>query len=150
VNPVLFLLLFAVNAETRACGLIPHAELARVVGVAQPKGVERSGPSHRACDFETESGMISVEIHSVSVNVTLDAQADALAKAFPSADFRKVTVLGVTGLSVRIPDVGTQIHLLTEDRTYVLVSAMGYRNAGEAAEWVVRSLLVRLGRQKAE
>lgn len=143
MNGLLFLLLFGPGPIQNACKSVTLTELERAVGKPQRQGVDRAGASHTACEFETSEGLVSVELHTAAASVTLQSQADALTKAFPNASFHRLTLAGSPGFAMNLPDTGTQIHILTADRTYILISVLGYPNSGDAALSVARSILGR-------
>jgi hypothetical protein len=142
VNLVLFLLFTAAPVPApSACAVVTQAQVEAAVGNPVAAGVERTGPSHTACEFEGRNGAVTVELHQVAATVTLDQQTEALRQAFPDATFDKVKVGDTPGFAMHIPDTGTQIHLLRADRNYLLISVLGFRECQQAALGLARKVL---------
>ncbi len=132
--PLLMLNTWLVTAAPAdACGALSQQEVEKALGRPAGKGVEHRGPSHSACEFESREGSVSVAIHDVARDVTLERQQSELAAAFSEAKFQPVQLSEMRGFLMEVPEAGAQIHVLGAGRRYVIVSVLGYRDAATTA-----------------
>jgi hypothetical protein len=130
-----------------ACGAISRAEIQRVVGRTLDPGRESRVVDQSTCDYSSKTGKVMITIQRLREKLDIPAEVESLKTAIPEATVRPVRGIGTCAFFLDIADAGTQLHIIREDRDYVLVSILGFGDAGHvsaAAERIARTILERL------
>jgi hypothetical protein len=117
-----------------------HVESATGRPVA--KGVQ--GGAGASCDYAGTDGRVTITARRLPAGFDFDREIGSLRAAVSAANVRFAPGLGIRAVFVDLPGAGTQLHVITRSNVYVLVSVLGFGDAGEvsaAAETLARRVL---------
>jgi hypothetical protein len=130
-----------------ACSAVTAADLERALGRRFGPGHEESRGGGSTCDYGAGNGQVSITIQRLSTKVDIPAEIESLKKSIEDSSVRMVPGLGSAAFYLDIAGAGTQLHVVREDRAYVMVSILGFGDAphvSTAAERIARAALGRI------
>jgi hypothetical protein len=130
-----------------ACSAVTPADLERDLGRRFGRGHEESRGAESICDYGAGNGQVSITIQRLSAKVDIGVEIESLTKSIPDSSVRVISGLGSTAFFLDIAGAGTQLHLIRDDRDYVMVSILGFGDAvavSAAAERIARAALGRI------
>jgi hypothetical protein len=83
----------------------------------------------------------------LSAKVNLGVEVEGLQKSIADSSVRMIPGVGSIAFFLDIAGAGTQLHVIRDDRDYVMVSILGFGDAAAvsaAAEQIVRVALARI------
>ena len=123
------------------------ADLERALGLGFGRGQEESRGAESTCDYGVGKGQVSITIQRLSAKLNLPAEIESLKENIPESTVRMSSGLGSTAFFLDIAGAGTQLHVIRDDRDYVMVSILGFGDAAAvsaAAERMARAALGRI------
>ena len=123
------------------------ADLERALGRRFGPGHEESRAGESTCDYGAGNGQVSITIQRLNVKLDIPAEIESLKKNIEDSSVRMVSGLDIAALYLDIAGAGTQLHVVREDRDYVMVSILGFGDAPQvsaAAERIARAALGRI------
>jgi hypothetical protein len=130
-----------------ACSAVTAADLERALGRRFGHGREESHGAESTCDYGAGNGQVSITIQRLNAKLDIPAEIESLTQSIEDSSVRMISGLGSTAFFLDIASVGTQLHVVRDDRDYVMVSILGFGNAAAvsaAAERVARAALGRI------
>jgi hypothetical protein len=130
-----------------ACSAISRGEIERSLGRALESGRESRVIDQSTCDYSSGTGQITITLHRLRKRLDFPAEVESLKTAIPRSTVRPVNGIGTRAFFLDIADAGTQLHIIRDDRDYVLISILGFGDAAHvsaAAERIARTILDRL------
>ena len=115
-----------------ACAAATRQELQRAVGASIDAGKPRQEAGGSACDFIGENGQVTISLHHTVAPLDFATEISNLKSAMPEARLTEIPMSGVRALLVDLDSYGVQLHVLRNGRDYMLVSVLGFGNAGQA------------------
>ncbi len=123
------------------------ADLERALGLGFGRGQEESRGAESTCDYGAGNGQVSITIQRLSAKLNIPAEIESLKESIPESTVRMSSGLGSTAFFLDIAGAGTQLHVIRDDRDYVMVSILGFGDAAAvsaAAERMARAALGRI------
>ena len=123
------------------------ADLERALGRRFGPGHEESRGGESTCDYGAGNGQVSITIQRLRVKLDIPAEIESLKKSIEDSSVRMASGLGSAAFYLDIAGAGTQLHVVREDRDYVMVSILGFGDAPQvsaAAERIARAALGRI------
>ena len=111
------------------------------------RGQEESHGAESTCDYGAGNGQVSITIQHLSAKLDIPAEIESLKKSIEDSSVRMISGLGSTAFYLDIAGAGTQLHVIRDDRDYVMVSILGFGDAPQvsaAAEHMARAALGRI------
>jgi hypothetical protein len=130
-----------------ACSAVTADDLEHALGRRFGPGHEESRGAESTCDYGAGNGQVSITIQRLRVKLDIPAEIENLKKTIEDSSVRMVSGLGTAAFYLDIAGAGTQLHLVREDRDYVMVSILGFGDAAQvstAAERIARAALGRI------
>jgi len=130
-----------------ACSAVTAADLERALGRRFGPGHEESRGDESTCDYGAGNGQVSITMQHLSAKLDIPAEIESLKKSIEDSSVRMVSGLGSAAFYLDIARAGTQLHVVREDRDYVMVSILGFGDAPQvsaAAERIARAALGRI------
>jgi hypothetical protein len=130
-----------------ACSAVTAVDLERALGRRFAPGHEESRGGESTCDYGVGNGQVSITIQRLRVKLDIPAEIESLKKSIEDSSVRMLSGLGSTAFYLDIAGAGTQLHVVREDRDYVMVSILGFGDAPQvstAAERIARAALGRI------
>lgn len=130
-----------------ACEAVTRGEVEQALGVAVGKGREETAGRESSCDYAAGGGQVTVMVQRLAAKLDLPYEMKALEAAVPEGRVREAPGLAARAFYLDIPGAGTQLHVLRGERLYLMVSILGFGEAGEvsaAAETLARRALGRV------
>lgn len=132
--------------QISACAAATRQELQRALGASIDAGKLRQEAGGTSCEYEGESGRVSISLHHTVAALDFEAEIQNLKGALPEARLVEIPMRGVRALLVDLDESGAQIHVLRGGRDYLLISVLGFGRAAEAraiAETIAQRALTR-------
>ena len=110
-------------------------------------GQEESHGAESTCDYGAGNGQVSITIQRLQAKVDIAAEIASLKESIPESTVRMAEGFGGVAFFLDIEGAGTQLHVIRDDRDYVMVSILGFGDAAQvsaAAERVARAALGRI------
>jgi hypothetical protein len=130
-----------------ACSAVTAADLERALGRRFGPGHEEGRGGESTCDYGSGNGQVSITIQRLSVKLDIPSEIESLKKSIEDSSVRMVSGLGSAAFYLDIAGAGTQLHVVRDDRDYVMVSILGFGGAPQvsaAAEHIARAALGRI------
>jgi hypothetical protein len=130
-----------------ACSAVTQADLERALGRRFGRGQEESRGAESTCDYGAGNGQVSITIQRLNAKVDIGVEIESLKKSIPDSSVRMITGFGGAAFFLDIAGAGTQLHVIRDDRDYVMVSILGFGDAvavSAAAERIARAALGRI------
>jgi hypothetical protein len=130
-----------------ACSAVTAVDLERALGRRFGRGHEESHGGESTCDYGAGSGQVSITIQRLSAKPDIPAEIESLRKGIEDSSVRMVSGLGSAAFYLDIAGAGTQLHVVRDDRDYVMVSILGFGDAPQvsmAAERIARAAFGRI------
>ena len=120
---------------TTACAAVTRADVEREVRRSVSEGVAEERGKQSTCDYTTRFGQITVTMQKLSAPVDLSTAIPEIVAALPAASARPAaTALPDTkAFFIDIGTVGTQLHLIRDNRDHLLISVLGCGTPTEAS-----------------
>jgi hypothetical protein len=137
----------ASSTAAGACSAVTAADLERALGRRFGPGHEEGRGGESTCDYGSGNGQVSITIQRLSVKLDIPAEVENLKKSIEDSSVRMVSGLGSAAFYLDIAGAGTQLHVVRDDRDYVMVSILGFGDAPQvsaAAERIARAALGRI------
>jgi hypothetical protein len=104
--------------------------------------------SRFACtrNYSADDVAVTISIQHLTSALDLNAELGSLKAAFPGAKLSEVKGLAERAFALDIPGAGTQLHVLPDEREYLLISVLGVGgddHGFNAAIRIARSLMSR-------
>jgi hypothetical protein len=129
-----------------ACSAVTTADLENALGRSFGRGQEESHGSESTCDYGAGNGRVSITIERLRAKLDMPAEIASL-KLIEHSSVRVISGLGSAAFYLDIAGAGTQLHVIRDDRDYVMVSILGFGDAAAvsaAAERMARAALGRI------
>ena len=110
-------------------------------------GQEESHGAESTCDYGVGNGLVSITIQRLTEKLDIPAEIASMKKCLAGSSVRMLSGLGSTAFFLDIAGAGTQLHVIRDDRDYVMVSILGFGDAAQvsaAAERIARAALGRI------
>ena len=123
------------------------ADLESALGRRFGRGQEESHGAESTCDYGAGNGQVSITVQRLSAKLDIPAEIESLTKSIEDSSVRMISGLGSTAFYLDIAGAGTQLHVIRDDRDYVMVSILGFGDAAQvspAAERLARAALGRI------
>jgi hypothetical protein len=130
-----------------ACSAVTAADLERALGRRFWRGQEESHGAESTCDYGAGNGQVSITIQRLHARLNIPAEIESLKESIPESTVRMAAGFGSAAFFLDIEGAGTQLHVIRDDRDYVMVSILGFGDAlqvSAAAERVARTALGRI------
>ena len=130
-----------------ACSAVMAADLERALGRWFGHGQEESHGAESTCDYGAGNGKVSITIQRLNAKLNITVEIESLKQSIEDSSVRMISGLGSTAFFLDIASAGTQLHVIRDDRDYVMVSILGFGDAAAvsaAAERVARAALGRI------
>jgi hypothetical protein len=130
-----------------ACSAVTPADMELALGRRFGPGQETSLGSDSTCDYGSGNGMVSITVMRLREKLDVPAEIESMKKTLEGSSVRMVSGLGSSAFFLDIAGAGTQLHAIRNDRDYVMVSILGFGDAGEvsaAAERIARAAFNRI------
>lgn len=122
-------------------------DLERALGRRFGGGREENHGAESTCDYGTGNGQVSITIQHLNAKLNIPLEIESLKKSIEDSSVRIVSGLGTIAFYLDIAGAGTQLHVIREDRDYVMISILGFGHAAQvsaAAEQLARAALGRI------
>jgi hypothetical protein len=126
---------------------VTPADLERALGRRFGRGHEESRGAESTCDYGAGNGQVSITIHRLNAKLDIPMEIESLKQNIEDCSVRMISGLGSAAFFLDIASAGTQLHVIRDDRDYVMVSILGFGGAAAvsaAAERVARAALGRI------
>jgi hypothetical protein len=123
------------------------ADLESALGRRFRRGLEESRGAESTCDYGTGNGQVSITLQRLSAKLDIPAEIESLKESIPESKARMAPGLGSVAFFLDIEGAGTQLHVIRDERDYVMVSILGFGDAAQvsaAAERLARAALGRI------
>ena len=130
-----------------ACSAVTADDLERALGRRFGRGQEQSHGAESTCDYGAGNGQVSITVLRLNAKLDIVAEIESLKRSIEESSVRMISGLGGTAFFLDIAGAGTQLHVIRDDRDYVMVSILGFGDAAAvsaAAERVARAALGRI------
>ena len=130
-----------------ACSAVTADDLERALGRRFGRGQEQSHGAESTCDYGARNGQVSITVLRLNAKLDIVAEIENLKRSIEESSVRMISGLGGTAFFLDIAGAGTQLHVIRDDRDYVMVSILGFGDAAAvsaAAERVARAALGRI------
>ena len=130
-----------------ACSAVTAADLERALGRRFGSGREESHGAESTCDYGAGNGQVSITIQRLNAKLDIPAEIESLKRSIEDSSVRMIAGLGGVAFYLDIAGAGTQLHVIRDDRDYLMVSILGFGEAPAvyaAAERVARAALGRM------
>ncbi len=130
-----------------ACSAVTADDLERALGRRFWRGQEETRGAESTCDYGAGNGQVSITIQRLNAKLDIPAEIASLKQSIPESTVRMASGFGNAAFFLDIEGAGTQLHVIRDDRDYVMVSILGFGDAAAvsaAAERVARAALGRL------
>jgi hypothetical protein len=137
----------AASKAPGACSAVTADDLERALGRPFRRGQEESHGAESTCDYGAGNGQVSITIQRLQAKPDIAVEIAGLKESIPESTVRMVGGFGGVAFFLDIEGAGTQLHVIRDDRDYVMVSILGFGDATQvsaAAERVVRAALGRI------
>jgi hypothetical protein len=121
---------------------VTAADLEHALGRRFGRGQEESHGAESTCDYGAGNGQVSITIQRLTARVDIAAEIESLKASIPESTVRMISGFGSTAFYLDIAGAGTQLHVIRDDRDYVMVSILGFGDAtavSAAAERLARA-----------
>jgi hypothetical protein len=129
-----------------ACSAVTAADLERALGRRFGHGQEESHGAESTCDYGAGNGQVSITIQRLNAKLNIPAEIESLKESIPESTVRMSSGLGSTAFFLDIAGAGTQLHVIRDDRDYVMVSVLGFGDAAQVSATAERLARAALGR----
>ena len=129
-----------------ACSAVTAADLEHTLGRRFGRGEEESHGADSTCDYAAGSGQVSIAIQRLKAKLDIAMETENLEKSIPGATVRMISGLGSAAFYLDIAGAGTQLHVIRDDRDYVMVSILGFGDAASVSAVAERLVRIALGR----
>jgi hypothetical protein len=130
-----------------ACSAVTADDLERALGRRFWRGQEETHGAESTCNYGAGNGQVSITIQRLHARLDIPAEIESLKESIPESTVRMASGFGSAAFFLDIEGAGTQLHVIRDDRDYVMVSILGFGNAlqvSAAAERVARAALGRM------
>jgi hypothetical protein len=131
-----------------ACLAVTKADIEQALGRPVSTGKEEKSGGESTCDYAGGLGHVTITVERLEARLDVPAELESLKALVPEAtQIREITGIGSRAFFLDIGEAGTQLHVIRGEREYVLVSVLGFGNAGKvsaAVEALARKALTRL------
>jgi hypothetical protein len=130
-----------------ACSAVTAADLERAIGRRFGPGQETSLGSDSTCDYGAGNGLVSITVMRLREKLDVPAEIESMKKTLEGSSVRMLPGLGSAAFFLDIAGAGTQLHVIRNDRDYVMVSILGFGDpavVSAAAERIARAALGRI------
>jgi hypothetical protein len=130
-----------------ACSAVTAADMQHALGRRFGPGQETSLGSDSTCDYGAGNGLVSITVMRLREKLDIPAEIESMKKTLEGSSVRMVSGLGGTAFFLDIAGAGTQLHVIRNDRDYVMVSILGFGDpsaVSAAAERLARAALGRI------
>ena len=130
-----------------ACSAVTAADMQHALGRRFGPGQETSLGSDSTCDYGAGNGLVSITVMRLREKLDISAEIESMKKTLEGSSVRMVSDLGSTAFFLDIAGAGTQLHVIRNDRDYVMVSILGFGDpsaVSAAAERLARAALGRI------
>jgi hypothetical protein len=130
-----------------ACSAVTADDLERALGRRFWRGQEETRGAESTCDYGAGKGQVSITIQRLNAKLDIPAEIASLKESIPESTVRMASGFGGAAFFLDIEGAGTQLHVIRDDRDYVMVSILGFGDAlqvSAAAERVARAALGRI------
>ncbi len=129
-----------------ACRAVSRDEIEKVLGRAVELGRETNAGGRSVCDYSSGAAQVSITLQHLRTKVNVAAEIQAMKASIPDSIVRPAPGIGTAAFFLDIAEAGTQLHVIRDDRDYVLVSILGFGDAqhvSTAAEKIARKIIDR-------
>jgi hypothetical protein len=109
-------------------------------------GREELQDARSTCDFTGRQGLVTITMQRSSVRLDLSRELTSLKAALPGAHISESRVINGIAYYVDIPGAGAQLHIVRDERDYVMVSVLGFGSASEVHDAAKKLALKALAR----
>ena len=130
-----------------ACSAVTAADLEAALGRRFGRGQEESHGAESTCDYGAGKGQVSITIQRLGAKPDLAVEIASLKQSIPESSVRMAPSLGSAAFFLDVAGAGTQLHVIRDGRDYLMVSILGFGDAGQvspAAERIARAALGRI------
>jgi len=127
-----------------ACSAIAKADVERVLGTKVSEGLGHDNGVESTCEFMAPGALVTVSMQRLPNRLNLGAEIETLKAALAGSTIRDASESGTRAFFVDIAGAGTQIHIISEDHQYVMVSVLGFgegERPSAAAATLARKIL---------
>lgn len=110
-------------------------------------GKEETGSAESSCDYAGRFGQVTITLQKLPASLNLATETEHLKAAIPGSQVREVTGIGSMAFFLDVADEGTQLHVISREHDYLLVSVLGFgppAQVSAAAETMARKGLERM------
>ena len=135
------------SAALGACSAVTADDLERTLGRRFGRGQEESHGAESTCDYGVGNGQVSITVLRLKGKLDIPTEIESLKRSIEESSVRMTSGLGGTAFFPDIAGAGTQLHVIRDNRDYVMVSILGFGDAAAvsaAAERVARGALERI------
>lgn len=130
-----------------ACSAVTSADMERALGRRFGPGHEEALGADSTCDYGAGNGLVSITVMRLREKLDIPAEIESMKKSLEGSSVRMVSGLGSSAFFLDIAGAGTQLHVIRNDRDYVMVSILGFGDpaaVSAAAERLARAALARI------
>jgi hypothetical protein len=123
------------------CNSLTRPQIEAALGRRLDPGTEEFTKFESTCTYSGGGVGVTISARHLTEPLDLPAELANLKAAFEGSALREVNGIAQRAYALEIPGAGTQLHILTAPREYVLISVMGDGDgAFDAAAKIARAL----------
>jgi len=127
-----------------ACSAVTAVDVERALGRRFARGNEETLGTDSTCDYASGNGQVSITLQRLHSPVDLAVEIASLKKEVEGSSVHMAPEFG--GFFLDIAGAGTQLHVIREDREYVMISILGFGDAAQVSAATERLAKIALGR----
>ena len=127
-----------------ACSAVTANDVERALGRRVARGTEETRGADSTCDYASGNGLVSITLQRLRAPVDLTLEIASLKKEVEDSSVRLAPEFG--GFFLDIAGAGTQLHVIRENREYVMISILGFGDAAQVSAATERLAKIALGR----
>ena len=116
----------------------------RALGRRFAPGSEDTRGTDSTCDYASGNGQVSISMQRLRAPVELAVEIASLKQEIEGSSVRMAPELG--GFYLDIAGAGTQLHVIREDRDYLMISILGFGDAAHVSAAAERLAKIAFGR----
>lgn len=112
-------------APVAACDTVTRSQVEAALGRVLKEESEKYSKLSCIRDFSVGDVEVRISIQHLTAPLNVAAELADLQKSVPEAKLWEVAGLNGRAFALEIPDAGTQLHVLSNDQEYMMVSVLG-------------------------
>ena len=129
-----------------ACSAVTAVDVERALGRRFAPGQEEVRGADSTCDYAAGSGQVSITLQHLRGPVDLALEIASLKKSIEDSSVRMAPEFGGAAFYLDVAGAGTQLHVIREDRQYLMISVLGFGDAEHVSAAAARLARIALPR----